>query len=715
VPPVPGRPRPRIKRLRIAVILAGVGALAMVSTVFGMMMAVAGDLQPLENREEFSKAKNSVVFDVRNNPLGTLTGNKNRILVSSIDISRNVKSAVVAIEDRRFYEHRGVDFQGIGRAVLQDVIARDVTQGASTITQQFVKNALEAQGNRTVFQKLREAALAYHLEREWPKDKVLTQYLNTIYFGEGAYGIEAAARTYFGGSNYHPGCGEDGGVRCASLLAPEEAALLAGMIASPSAYSPRENPEAAMERRNSVLEKMLEMGAISEPEFEAALTKALPAASQIEPPVENSAAPYFTSWMTQQLVDKYGAGKTFGGGLRIRTTLDLELQERVEEIAVNTLSHIEPTAAVVVIDNRTGGVRAMVGGPDFEQRPFNIATNGHRQPGSAFKPFILLTALEKGVSPSQAFSSRVKSFPVPNSPGEKFVVHNYEDEYAGSRTLTSATTFSDNSVYAELGLDIGTRNVARTAREMGIRSPVSTNPAMTLGALKEGVTPLEMAYAYTTLARGGERVSGSEPNIPNGPVAIQEVKDVEGEVEDENKVRSDRVIPQDVAEQAISILRTVVSTGTGERANTAENEWGKTGTTDDNGDAWFVGATDDITVAVWVGHATSTKSMKFDFGGEPVDGGTYPALIWHDVVVAFEQLQAARGVGDESTSSGVAAPAAVEPQAAPQDEETVEPAPAEGEGGIETPQQAPEPQAPPTPAAPPNQGGGNVGDLGLDF
>ncbi len=253
----------RVKKGRLLIILSGLGLLAMVSTIFGMMMAVSSDLPQLENKSEYTASQNSVVYDFNGNKIGTLTPNNNRILVESDDIAQSMKQAAVAIEDERFYEHRGVDFVGIARAAVVDVIPGGSTQGASTITQQFAKNALEAQSSRTVFQKLREASIAYHLERQWDKDKILTQYLNTIYFGEGAYGIEAAARTYFG--TKHPDCGEDGQPRCASELLPHESAMLAGIISAPSAYSPRINPKDAMGRRNLVLQKMQEQGFLTEP------------------------------------------------------------------------------------------------------------------------------------------------------------------------------------------------------------------------------------------------------------------------------------------------------------------------------------------------------------------------------------------------------------------------------------------------------------------
>ncbi|MDX6651845.1 MAG: penicillin-binding protein [Solirubrobacterales bacterium] len=701
------RKRPRIKKLRVAAILAGLGLLALVSTVFGMMMAVSQDLPAIENYTEFRTSQNSQVFDATGKKIGTLTGNNNRILDASTDISQNMKQAVVAVEDRRFYEHQGVDFRGIGRAILQDVVTGSGQQGGSTITEQFVKNALEAQNSRTVFEKLREAALAYHLEKRWTKDKILTTYLNTIYFGEGAYGIEAAARTYFGHS--HPGCENDGPPTCASLLLPEQAAMLAGIISSPSAYDPRLHPEAALGRRNHVLKNMYDQGVLSGADFRNATAQALPAPSQIEPPREDSRAPYFTSWLRQQIVDRYGAGAAFSGGLRIRTTLDLELQQRAETAITSHLAGIAPTGSAVVIDNRTGGVKAMVGGFDFRQRPFNLATNGHRQPGSSFKPFTLITALAKGRSPNEVFTSELKRFPVPGSPHERFVVHNYNDTYVGSRTLANATTFSDNSVYAQLGLQVGTKAIKRTAQNLGIETNISTNPAMILGGLKHGVTPLEMAYAYNSIAHDGERVSGtlgslSDPKVPpadRGPVAIQEVKDSHGRLlkGGKNQIATKRVIPAKVDHTAIQILQTVVASGTGKRAQTGSFAWGKTGTTENNGDAWFCGATHEITACVWVGHADSNQPMETEFAGQPVDGGTFPAQIWHDIVVAFQDLQVQRGLSKPKTPIAPVTPGAVSPApAAPAPQQPAAPAP------------TPVPQQPPAAApVPPADGGGTGG------
>src|SRR4051795_9753183 len=406
--PPAAAPKRRLKKLRLLILVLGLGLLALVSTVFGMMMAVASDLPALENRQEYRAAKNSILeaADGGHTELARLTGKNNRILDTASQISPNIKNAVIAIEDRRFYHHQGVDYKGIGRALLQDILQQHAAQGGSTITQQFVKNALSAQGNRSVFQKLREAALAYHLERRWSKQKILTQYLNTIYFGNGAYGVESAVRTYFGGADRKYAQNE----RVARSVSPDQAAMLAAMIASPSAYDPVQNPQAAYKRRNLVLERMRDQNMISPAQYATAIKQTIPSEDDLNQPKPDSTQPYFSTWVTQQLVDKYGAGQVFGGGLQITTTLDMPFQRAAEQAIHGRLNMVGPSASLVAIENKTGEVKAMVGGNNFDKRPFNLATNGHRQPGSSFKPFILAEALSRGYDPNQTFTSKKKIF-----------------------------------------------------------------------------------------------------------------------------------------------------------------------------------------------------------------------------------------------------------------------------------------------------------------
>jgi penicillin-binding protein 1A len=651
VPPAPPeRRRPRLKKLRVLFVLLGLGILALVSMVFGMMAAVSQDLPAIYDFAQYKASKNSEIYDANGEPLGTLTSDQNKILLSSGQISPNVKNAVVSIEDARFYEHSGVDFQGIARALVKDILSQSAAQGASTITQQFVKNALVAQGDRSLFAKFKEAALAYRLEHHWSKDKILTEYLNTIYFGEGAYGIEAAARTYFGDA--HPGCGTPT-EPCAGVLEPWEAALLAAIIQSPSAYDPKFFPENALGRRNLVLERMQEQGYITEEQLREGIKQALPSPADIEPPKLDSKAPYFTAYLRQQLVERYGASKAFFGGLKVKSTLDLGLQGAAEEAVNSYLGYSPATASVVVIDNHNAGIKAMVGGPDFDTKPFNLATQGHRQPGSSIKPFTLLTALEEGISPETVYESAPQEFHFGKQGQEVFTVSNDEDSYLGSCSIICATTYSDNSIYAQLALEglqgktvhDRTSSIAGTIHKMGYADPISTNPAMVLGGLKEGVTPVGWAYAYTTLGNNGDRVSGTlAPRPGDSPVSYTQVTDKDDQTirGGDNDSTHEQVIDQGTAEEAKSILETVVSSGTGTNAQIdAEGQWGKTGTTENNGDAWFCGGIgDEVTACVWVGYPDSTTPMTTLYNGGPVMGGTFPALIWASVISAWEDIKA---------------------------------------------------------------------------
>ncbi len=737
MPPANKPPKPKVKKLRILFIVLGLGVLGLASAFFGMFWAVSQDLPAIEKYAQYKAAKNSVVTDSQGEIIGTLSSNENRTLIEASQISPNMKNAVVSIEDSRFYEHRGVDFQGLGRALVQDVIARSFEQGASTITQQLIKQALEAQNDRSPLQKMREMALAYHIEQQWTKDKILTEYLNTAYFGSGAYGVEAASRTYF--KDNHPGCGTEDSP-CASVLTPAEAALLAGIVQNPWGYDPANNAEAAQFRRNTVLQKMLDQGYISQNQYDDAVTEALPSTSEIERPSLDSKAPYFTEWVRQQLVDKYGAGRTFYGGLKVKTTLDLEVQSAVEEAINGTIGGIGPSASAVVINNQDATIDAMVGGTDFKNKPFNLATQGYRQPGSTVKPFVLTTALEQGISPSATFNSteRVFEIKVYNKKKkrwekEPYEVNNYANSYLGPVSLETATINSDNSVYASLGLETikgGPKAIAKTIKKMGVWDKVDTNAAMVLGTSE--VTPLQWTYAYTTLANDGRRVSGSlAPRPGDSPVAFTKVTDEDGKTikGGDNEVMSTGVISPEVATTAKGILNGVMTSGTGKNADVGDpSEFGKTGTTDDNSNAWFCGAITEITACVWVGYADTYQQMLTEYGGSPVDGGTYPAIIWNKIVTAWKSIEENRaaereakaaaeeaGEDTESTDTGT-----VDPYVAPETDTYVAPETTtpEAEAPAPTPEPTPPPETTPPPAttppptAPPSGGGGGVAPSG---
>jgi penicillin-binding protein 1A len=740
-PPGPTGARLRIRKLRVLALLASGALLAAVSFVFGMMMAVASDLPSLED----PPVANSELSDFSGRrTLGALTGAEARLYVDTADIAPVMKHAIIAVEDERFYTNEGVDLRGIARALYQDVLAQRAVQGGSTITQQFVKNVTASQGERTLFAKLREAALAFHLTRKWSKERILRNYLNTIYFGNGAYGVESAARTYFGVN--HPGCDEEGAQRgCAAQLEAHEAALLAAMVASPSGYDPLANPAAAKRRRDLVLAKMVEQGYLTGAQRADAAAESLPARTDVDPPREDTTNPYFTSWVKQQVVDMLGGGqvganRAYDGQLKIKTTLDLTLQRAAENAVAQWLPNpAGPRAAIVVLDNRNAAVRAMVGGDDYARSAFNLATQGQRQPGSAFKPFVLAQALREGISPQSVWASRKTTFCVTRRRGrciEQFEVNNYEDAYAGLTTLARATTFSDNSVYAQVGIQAGTRRIARLARQMGIRTRVSSNPAITLGGLSQGVTPLDMAHAYQTFARDGRLVFGTlspgaeRRGVPvPGPVGVEEIRDADGRLVElpdgeraRNRVRTRAVIGKGTADQVEGILGTVVTQGTATRAKLADDEFaaGKTGTTENYGDAWFVGWTRRYTVAVWVGYPDELRPMKTEFRGEPVAGGTYPAGIWKTFMDAAMAIDARRNpraaekakeeraaANASATPAGAADPATPAPsrpsagdggQAAPEEETEEEAAP---DGGAQAPaQEAPAATATAAPADP---------------
>jgi penicillin-binding protein 1A len=720
------RTKPRVRKLRLIMILVGLGALAVVSTVFGMMMAVASDLPQIENRQVYSSASaNSYLYDDHWHLIGQFAPPNHEVIDGFQAISPWMRRAIVSVEDRRFWTDPGVDLRGIARAAIAD-LSGSSQQGASTIAEQFVKNALSEQDNRTILEKLREAALAYHLTRRWPKSRIMTQYLNSIYFGNGAYGVESAARVYFGkvhgynssvsSTQAGAGCGDAPRTPCASVLEPWEAALLAGMVADPSAFDPTLHPAAAWQRRDQVLKDMLQQHYITEQQYLYGRKQPLPTAALIQQPQEPAAAPYFTSWLRPQILAAMGLGKpgvpdsvaeyrAYYGGLKIRTTIDLSMEQAADQAISEELPSGSglPSASLVAIDNKTGEVRAMVGGPivdgeeDYNQFPFNLATESQRQPGSAFKPFTLAMALESGkYGPDSIIDSAPQNFIVPNSGGkEHFIVRNFGNTYSGPITLQDATDISDNTVYTQVGINVGTKKIARFARRAGIRTPVSDNYAMIIGGLKIGVSPLDMAHAYETFAEGGRRVYDSTLGAPNkGPTGIAQIycpkicpqKNVVDQPEYE------RVLPAPIAAVVHQMLTGVVQSGTGTSAAiSGVDVAGKTGTTTNYADAWFVGWTPQLTTAVWVGYPNKLVPMSTQYNGAPVEGGTYPALIWHNFMVQALQILQSENPHQKITSSTLT------------DTTSASPIPDSGSGsGTGTTQT--------TPAAPTNgTGGGNTG------
>ncbi|HEX2045067.1 MAG TPA: PBP1A family penicillin-binding protein [Gaiellaceae bacterium] len=603
----PGKRRRRIRKLRFLALTCVLLLVASVSFAYGFVSAIASELSALEpGRENRAERIGYIYASDGRTVLAVLRGSESRILVGSDEIAPLMKQAIVAVEDRRFWEHRGVDIRGMARAFWADVRHKQVVQGGSTITQQFVKNQY-ARDERTVGRKLKEAALAWQLEQRWSKQRILTAYLNTIYFGNGAYGVEMASRVYFD--------------KRAKALSLPEAALLAGIPANPNAYDPASNPEAATARRETVLRLMLEQGLITAHDFDTAVEAPLPAAEDIGLPGSRGRGGHFAEYVKQQLIPYYGSAEVFGGGLRIYTSIDLELQRIAREAIGEWLSGPGgPTAALVAVDPRDGRVLAMVGGESFRKSQFNLAVQGQRQTGSAFKPFVLAAALEQGIAPQTVFESE----PTVINLGDKlWPVANYEGAYLGRIDLVEATVHSDNAVYAQLTAQVGPRNVTRMARKLGVTRPLDDYFAVGLGV--EAVSPLEMARAFATFAANGARVDGTV--LGNVPRAVLRVED--GRRVDSNDALQRQVLDANDAALLNSILEDAVEEGTGERAQLAGRPVaGKTGTTENYGDAWFVGYTPQLAVAVWVGYPHKLQPMTTEFDGEPVAGGTYPALIW---------------------------------------------------------------------------------------
>jgi penicillin-binding protein 1A len=623
----PERGRRRIRKLRLLALVFVLLLLAAASFSVGLVFALSRELPSLDPRRAQTGAVDGYIYaDNGRSVLAVLRGSQARVLVDWDQISPWMKHAIVDVEDKRFYEHQGIDVHGILRAIWADIQNKAVVEGGSTITQQFVKNSL-VHDQRTISRKLREAALAWQLEsgpHHWSKTRILTAYLNTIYFGNGAYGVETAAKTYFGHS--------------ASKLTLPEAALLAGIPADPSHYDPAVDPKAARERRRIVLLAMLEQQHITRSDFERANAAPLPKPSEIRLPGGPSPkAPYFTNYVKQLLVDRYGAATVFGGGLKVRTSINLRLQEDARKAISKWLDWSDaPAAALVAIDPRDGRVLAMVGGNNYRKSQFNLAVQGERQPGSSFKPFVLATALEEGIAPGQTFVSRPITL---HLDGTTWPVHNYEGAYLGTIDLQQATIDSDNSVYAQLTKLVGPANVAGTAKRQGIASRMQ--PYLSIGLGGQAVNPLEMARAYSAFANGGFRIDGSLARIRNQPRAILAVGDEHatsvscGQPHVQcNRLMRRRVLRPETAAAVSAILERVITEGTGTRAALPDRvAAGKTGTTSNYGDAWFVGYTPQLVTAVWVGYPNRLIPMTTEFHGQPVAGGTFPALIWKSFMV----------------------------------------------------------------------------------
>ena len=586
---------------------------AVISAVVFTGSSILGEFfKDLPNINDLTPAKialTSKIYSADGKLIGTLHGEQNRELVALDQIPKNLINAVVSIEDERFYEHSGFDVEGILRAFISNLKAGEITQGGSTITQEYIRNVYipEEKNVITYDRKIKEIVLAYQLEKIYTKNEILEMYLNTVYFGEGAYGVQAAAKTFFN--------------KNVQDLNLQECALLAGLIQSPSQLSPYTNYNKALERRNIVLAKMHELKYISQDEYEYAIKQPI----ILERAKEESTdfAPYFVEYVKQQLIEKYGVNKVFNGGFEVYTTLDSNMQVYAEDAIKQILPDPDdPTGAMVAMDPRNGFIKAMVGGKDFNTMKFNLATQSKRQPGSTFKVFALIAALEQGISPYMTFNPNGPiEFEIPGS--KPWEVDNYMGEKFPDNTemsIIDATAKSINVVYAQLIMKVGGDAVSRIANAMGIQTPLEGYPAIGLGGLTTGVSPLEVCTAFSTIADYGVR---------HDPVAILKVIDKDGNILYEYKEPSkNQVISAINAFRAIEILKQVVARGTGTNARLSDREVaGKTGTTQEGENAWFTGFTTNLAACFWMGYPEENKKMGV-IHGERVQGGAQPAKMW---------------------------------------------------------------------------------------
>ena len=605
---------------RPGIVLRGLRMLFNLTLVLGLCAAVGIAALYFSVVERFGEdlsrrhpqlVQDSYVYDAGGERIGTFTAVESRQTVGMRGMGEYLPSAVVAVEDRRFYEHYGVDFEGLGRAAWTDLRAWEVQEGGSTISEQLMKNLFVDEDERldvSFRRRFVQSSLAFSYERRHTKEEILTAYLNTVYYGDGAYGAERAAQRYFGKS--------------ARETTLSEAAALAGFLHAPSTYTTWEGEplvEAATARRDRVLGLMREQGMISAPEYEEAVASTLEFAP--DPPPEDPDFAPFLERVHQELEAKVGPEAVGLGGLRVHTTLNPELQNAAVEESGEVLSgEDDPSAAVVTVEPQSGAIRALAG----KEGDFNLALHARRQPGSSFKPFVLAAALKKDISPETVYVSQDLNFSFQD---EYYAIENYDSVERGPISIAEAMAESDNTVFVKLAADVGFEDVARMARQLGISTPVEAYPSTAIGGLGVGVSPLDMASAYSTFAGGG---------MHREPYSIERVEKVDyGRTETtlEQRTVARRVLTSNQAAIATRVLRGVVEDGTANMYHDLDEEIGrpsagKTGTTDDFVDAWYVGYTPRLCTSVWVGYPEGRRSMVGVHGLEEPNGERLPMDIW---------------------------------------------------------------------------------------
>jgi penicillin-binding protein 1A len=593
-----------------------VAIVLVVIAVTSWVLNVAAEAPSLASCKQVEMTGNSVLYAGDGSRLGLVAAEEARDPVAIGRIPKRLQLATVAIEDQRFYEHGGVDPEGIARAALKDLEAGRTVEGGSTITQQLVRKLCLHNPKRDLERKIIEAKLAIEYAERHSRREILGQYLNTAAYGtvEGAtaVGVGAAAKIYFS--------------KPVSKLNLVQSALLAGLPQAPTDYNPILHPGRARQRRDDVLAKMAHLGYI--PPARAAAAEA----SGLELNASGSyfahREPFFFDYVENELIERYGADAVRNGGMRVYTTIEPRLQRIGLDAMHSALPYsTDPSSAMVSIDPSNGEIKAMVSSTSYAQSQFNLAAQGHRQPGSTFKTFVLTTAIKQGIDPyTTYYVSKPLDLDLPK--WGHWEVHTADEGYLGRVNLQQATVASDNTVFAQLDLDVGPERVAATARSMGIVSPLDGIPAEGIGGLRVGVSPLEMADAYATLAARGVR---------HDPVAIKRVVFPGGRTERPGRTKPRRVVSEAVAHEVTRLLHDNITEGTGTAAYTGcPGQAGKTGTTDRETDAWFAGYQPNLSTVVWVGYPQSNAIEMTDVHGITVFGGTFPAEIWHSLYADAE-------------------------------------------------------------------------------
>lgn len=617
----------------MVICVAGAGA--------GFLLSITGTLPDVS--QTLSPAASSQIYDCKGRLITTVHAEQNRLPVKLADTPKDLQNAFIAAEDIRFYKHHGIDPIGIARAVVSNIRHRDATgQGGSTITQQLARNAFLTQ-EQTLKRKLLEAVLAVEIENKYTKAEILEMYMNQIYFGQGAYGVQTASHVYFGKD-----------VKDLNLA---QCAMLAGLPNSPNYYSPFHNLQAAKYRQGVVLDQMAKYGYISQEQADEAKAQDLGLVKPGSNQDNNKLASYFVNYVVQQVSDKYDSSAIYKEGLKIYTTLDLDMQKDAENAVnkdlpkgtKNAKGITQPQGALLAIETKTGDVKAMVGGRGEDQ--FNRATQMYRQPGSAFKPFTYVTALEKGMSPNMMLDNSAVSFAGGWSP------KNYGHTTGGPVTMTEALVKSMNIPTINLANKVGMSNVIKTAEKCGISSLVDSgkysdnNLSASIGGLSKGVSLWDMAQAYSVFANNGQLIK---------PRVILKIEDRNGNILEDHTGESDaeQVLDANAVARLNVMLQQAVMRGTGRNAYFGRPVAGKTGTTNGAHDAWFVGYTPNMVTAVWIGDDTSTNAGY--------TGGTIPATIFRDFMSQATASQSASSFNIPASIQGELAKAQNEAKAADQ-------------------------------------------------